>query len=53
MKYFTLTAVIYKLFIRTPLKAAINDPSTEWDNYLIDSLDTIFTYKKGGGDHAQ
>ena len=46
MKYIALTKVIYTLFIRKPLKAAIDDPATEWDNYLIDSLDTIFGYTK-------
>lgn len=46
MKYVKLVSVVYTLFIRKPLKKAVDDPSTEWDNYLIDSLDTIFNYRK-------
>ena len=46
MKYFSLAGTVYKLFIRTPLKKAIDDPQTEWDNYVLQALDTIFDYSK-------
>lgn len=46
MKYFSLAGVVYKLFIRTPLKKAIDDPKTEWDDHVLDALDTIFSYSK-------
>ena len=46
VKYFKLSSVVYTLFLRKLLKEVVDDPKTEWDNYLIDSLDTIFNHKK-------
>ena len=41
---FSLMKIAYKMILRDLLKSAIDDPSQEWDNLVLDMLDKIFDY---------
>ena len=42
-----MACLAYKLILRGMLKAAIDDPDTEWDDRVLAALDTLFNYHEG------
>ena len=41
-----VVSVLYKMVLRSLLIKAIEDPDTEWDEFLIDFLDKLFGYEE-------
>lgn len=44
MKIFKLLCMVYDAYARELIKKAIDDPATEWDDVVLDTLDRIFHY---------
>lgn len=42
-----LVKFVYKLFLRDLVKATIDDPDTEWDDAVLDLLDTALGFDNG------
>ena len=45
-KFIVFIGLAYRMFVRAIIKHAIDDPSTEWDNTVLDLLDSIFGYQQ-------
>ncbi|KKN36641.1 hypothetical protein LCGC14_0771640 [marine sediment metagenome] len=45
IKFMLLLGWAYRLIGRGIIKAAIDDPNTEWDDAVMDLLDRIFGYE--------
>jgi len=41
-----LAKFLYKHILRDIIKGAIDDPSTDWDDALLDVLDRVFDYEE-------
>lgn len=41
----SVLSTLYSMVLRDIIKKAVEDPATEWDNFLIHLLDSLFTYK--------
>ena len=44
VKFFTLIGWGYRLVGRSIIKAAIDDPDSEWDDLILELLDKVFGY---------
>ena len=42
----SLMGMAYKLILRDLLKAAIDNPDTEWDEWVLKVCDSIFGYEE-------
>lgn len=44
VKFIALLGFAYRLVLRNIIKAAIDDPDTQWDDAVLAALDKIFGY---------
>lgn len=42
---FLLIKAVYSQFLRPLVVKAINDPNSEWDDFVLARLDALFDYK--------
>jgi hypothetical protein len=43
---YAVSKVLYRMWIRSMLKEAIDDPQRDWDDVLMDVADRVFDYKE-------
>jgi len=42
---YNMVCVLYKTVLRGLLKKAIDDPESEWDDFVLDLCDKLFSYE--------
>lgn len=42
----TIIKIVYAQLLRGLIVKAINDPNSEWDDFLLERLDALFDYKQ-------
>ena len=45
---YKMACMLYGSFLRVLLKKAIDDPDTEWDDFVLNLCDKVFNYEETG-----